>query len=159
MPPHFYSQFPIFTSKNLHNNYVDCVRWVGDYILSKSVGDEALMWRPCLKRGDGGAVVVRRVSMPKMDVWYMRFCLNATCDVIAWGNTDGEVHHTDVDGAGSGHGGGNVIYKLQSPANKVIVRAVCFSRDMAHIVTCTDEGKLWLFSKSSSTLAQSGSKT
>lgn len=33
-------------SRRIHDDYVDAVRFVGDYILSKSTNNEALLWKP-----------------------------------------------------------------------------------------------------------------
>ena len=33
----------------VHGNYVDCARWVGDLVVSKSVDDKMLLWLPELE--------------------------------------------------------------------------------------------------------------
>lgn len=39
--------FPIFSTAQLHNNYVDCVRWYGDSLMSRCAADaKILLWKP-----------------------------------------------------------------------------------------------------------------
>ena len=44
-------QFPLFTSDRVHADYIDCVKLVGDLILSKSTANKLLLWKPNLSRG------------------------------------------------------------------------------------------------------------
>ncbi|KAK8491093.1 hypothetical protein V6N12_009706 [Hibiscus sabdariffa] len=53
--PTKYVQFPVFLA-SVHSNYVDCNRWLGDFILSKSVDNEIVLWEPKMKEQSPGEV-------------------------------------------------------------------------------------------------------
>lgn len=39
--------YPIFSTIKLHNNYIDCVRWYGDLLLSRCAADaKIVLWKP-----------------------------------------------------------------------------------------------------------------
>ncbi|XP_057462909.1 polycomb group protein FIE1-like isoform X1 [Actinidia eriantha] len=54
--PTKYVQFPVFIA-SIHSNYVDCNRWLGDFILSKSVDNEIVLWEPKMKEQSPGEIV------------------------------------------------------------------------------------------------------
>jgi hypothetical protein len=41
-----HEQFPLYSSNQLHSDYVDCVRWLGNILLSKSTNNKIIMWKP-----------------------------------------------------------------------------------------------------------------
>ena len=41
-----YEQFPLFSTAKVHSDYVDCVRWVGNLLVSKSTANKVVMWKP-----------------------------------------------------------------------------------------------------------------
>lgn len=40
--------FCIFSNRHIHTNYVDSVRWFGDWVVSKAVGSRLCFWRPAV---------------------------------------------------------------------------------------------------------------
>lgn len=39
--------YPIFSTTELHNNFIDCVRWYGDLLLSRCAADaKIVLWKP-----------------------------------------------------------------------------------------------------------------
>jgi polycomb protein EED len=39
--------YPIFSTAQLHNNFVDCVRWYGDLLMSRCAADaKIVLWKP-----------------------------------------------------------------------------------------------------------------
>lgn len=43
-----YEQMPYFSTNKVHTDYVDCVQFVGDLVLSKSITDRIVLWKPDL---------------------------------------------------------------------------------------------------------------
>jgi len=41
-----HDQFPIFSTCEVHSDYVDCVRWIGNLLVSKSTASMIVLWKP-----------------------------------------------------------------------------------------------------------------
>jgi polycomb protein EED len=80
----------------VHWNYVDCVRWLGDHVLSKSVDNRVLLWRPDTApphAGRGGEVeLIQELQLEDCaSVWWLRFSLDHWCTLLAVGTNTGRV--------------------------------------------------------------------
>ncbi|KAG7024895.1 Polycomb group protein FERTILIZATION-INDEPENDENT ENDOSPERM [Cucurbita argyrosperma subsp. argyrosperma] len=72
--PTKYVQFPVFIA-SVHSNYVDCSRWLGDFILSKSVDNEIVLWEPKMKEqspGEGTVDILQKYPVPECDIWFIK---------------------------------------------------------------------------------------
>jgi len=122
--------FPLMTTKEIHNNYVDCCRFFGDFVLSKTVDDFIAMWQPeggiedlenitefnhC--EGKFKKKPVTKVSMHDCqfqftnhkNVWFMKFGVDLGLTTLAVGNHKGITYVWNLD----------VNYDGQMRANKL----------------------------------------
>ena len=91
--PTVLENFPVFNTREIHSNYVDCVNWFGDFVLSKSCENSIVCWKPGLlgsnitkKKGKdknkNPATVIHCFNYKECDIWFMRFSLAASRKVI-----------------------------------------------------------------------------
>ncbi|CAM9611059.1 unnamed protein product [Phaeothamnion confervicola] len=134
-------QIPNFVTAKVHGNYVDCVRCVGDLILSKSTGDKVVLWRPDTRRGDDAVLVLREFCLADADIWFLRFGLDPDLRVLAAGNKVGKVLLWDVDGLGGERQ--RPLAQLAHARCGVTVRNIGFSADSRTLISGCDDGTLW----------------
>jgi len=92
-------QAPRFSTQRVHQNFVDCVRFVGDAVLSKSVDSRILLWLPESDPGRAQAGHFRQLALCELqeaDLWFTRFGLDARRRLLACGNSQGGVRLWDV---------------------------------------------------------------
>lgn len=119
-----HSYYPSFSSCWIHGNYVDCVRWYGDLVLSKSVDHRIVMWQQedvpehpwetCSKfiilmvgsifRFTSSEFyplslhdgVWQEFSFSSADIWFIRFSLDFGLRLLACGNRTGKIYVWDM---------------------------------------------------------------
>ncbi|CAB4493179.1 unnamed protein product [Rhizophagus irregularis] len=110
--------YPIFSTAGVHDNFVDCIRWYGDLLLTRCANDaRILLWKPDVKLEafdnsnvttvvvGGPAVLSKRQSSFEIicefefmncDLWFLRFGMSYDCRMLATGNQAGKIYLWDV---------------------------------------------------------------
>ncbi|PFX34540.1 Polycomb protein eed-A [Stylophora pistillata] len=97
--------YPDFTTRDIHRNYVDSVRFFGDLILSKSCENCIVCWKPQERfedifngpfNSDRVVTVLHRFEFSQCDIWYMRFSLDYEQRLMAVGNQTGKTFVWDI---------------------------------------------------------------
>ena len=84
-------QDPLYSTNQVHMNYVDSVKWVGDFLLTKATGEAVTLWAPDSTRYAGAALILRTFHLPLFKIWYAQMDVFAPFDVFCVGNDDGRV--------------------------------------------------------------------
>jgi polycomb protein EED len=154
--PTFRQQFPDFTSRSIHGNYVDCVRWFGDLIVSKACSveeednNDVVIWKAGKfsqtwddiggSSKDTESQAIARLKIDKCRCWFMRFALTSQCQVLALGNEVGETYVYDLTVKNP-----KKIQKfvLSHPKCTKAIRQTAFSRDGQVLICVCDDGTIW----------------
>mmetsp|Transcript_8608 Transcript_8608/g.18385 ORF Transcript_8608/g.18385 Transcript_8608/m.18385 type:complete len:571 (+) Transcript_8608:55-1767(+) len=117
-----YRQRPYFSTNKVHTDYVDCVQFVGDLVLSKSVHNVVVLWKPLLlheeteqnyhhKQADhqntknsnripSSILFLREFTINHCNSWFVRFHSAPPYHrLLALGNQKGEVRVWEIGGS------------------------------------------------------------
>lgn len=155
-------QFPMFTTgaNKIHLHCVDCIEFVGDLILSKSLENQLVLWypeipepslaTPAIVSGNqqerltppiaNQVRVLRTWTYRDGDCWYLRFATDPAGGRLAVGNMRGEIYVWKIGSTST-----EPLCKLSLWRGKrVVIRDLAFSPLNGNIlVAVADNGTLW----------------
>lgn len=135
--------FPEFSTRDVHGNYVDTVKYFGSTFLSKSCENNIIWWKR--KETPKGMQVSKLFTFDIIDseIWFMRMELDLQLTQLAVGSQNGKVFIFNLD--------------TEKPINRRItvthpkctspVRQMSFSRNGNILVSACDDGTVWRFDK------------
>ena len=144
--------FPDFFTRDIHRNYVDCCRWFGDFVLSKSCENKIVCWKPGALEQEGGgdrlaeskSTIIHKLDVRDCEIWFMRFSLDWAERQLALGNQVGRVYVWDL---GVEDPAQLRPVTLAHPRCVAAVRQTAWSSDGRVLIAVCDDGTLWRWDK------------
>ena len=143
---------PIFSTNQVHNDYVDTVRFTDNYFVSKSCHNVISLWR--------AVIIDKNIQYPEyllklegndFSVWFMKFGMSRCNRLLAQGTIGGDLYLWKLDRPKPEKT--RVTLKFPEVTilannkldNNKTVRQVCFSNDARTIVSVHDNSVLCRF--------------
>ena len=131
---------PFFSCNTVHDNYIDSIKFNGNFIISKSVDGIVKEWLPLRnKEGDSFYLINSFKYNTKEKIWYVKLCYVETLNAVMVGNESGKVHLFCNDDA--------VIDNLSDVFDTntdTVVRAICYSSDYNLCAFASNKGEVVL---------------
>jgi len=153
-------QMPLYSTNKAHTDYVDCVQYVGDLILSKSITNTILLWKPDLSQArvpdstvrpprSANIIPLREFSLSNCECWFIRFHTDDNCRLLSIGNNVGEIKVWDIDGRCEGLQTKKSLTNItHKDCQGKTIRMVAFSPDGDSLVACCDDSSVLMWNAS-----------
>ena len=136
----------------LSNDRSDCVQFVGDLILSKSVENKVVLWRPIIesegdepvysKQPPSGMEYLWKFELEHCNHWFVRFhTAPPKYDILALGNSKGKVYLWHLRGANMSR----KPFRTLDTETESSVRMVLFNPHGGQLVAVKDDSTVWLW--------------
>jgi WD40 repeat protein len=146
---------PIFSCNKVHDNYVDCVRFNGNFVLSKSVDGVIREWLPFFskdKESDTYQLINTYVYKVSEPLWYIKFGLEAyTTNLLAVGNSQGSLFFFTLNEESEEEVGLDVNYfytqkhkDLIQISDQIVIRSVCIDPLSQSLAFGGNSGSLYI---------------
>lgn len=147
--PTLHIHFPDFTTRSIHRNYVDSVKWFGDTFLSKSCENSVVWWKlgnlneSGLNLSSTTSTTIHTLDVDDCELWFVRMDLDTSQRYLSVGNSLGKIFVFDLASDSP-----NVKPSIMSH-NKATkpIRQMSFSRNGDILVASCDDGKIWRWDK------------
>uniref|UniRef100_A0A914VHE3 Uncharacterized protein n=1 Tax=Plectus sambesii TaxID=2011161 RepID=A0A914VHE3_9BILA len=147
--------YPLASSRDLHLNYVDCVRIYDKFIFSKSCENALVLWKfgelDDGLAGRGNALKVEtavtrlvKMDLPDADVWFIKFAIDPLDRFIVSGNQAGELHIWPLD---KGLPPVNSAAVLTHKELRCSIRQVAISYCGTVIIAVTDDATIYRWNR------------
>lgn len=146
--------FPTFSTRDIHRNYVDCVAWYGNFILSKSCENSIVCWRPgklenlidlslpSKYTSDTTCSIMENFVVKNCDIWFLRFSVDSGMKFLALGNKIGQIYIFDLDSHDHDSKPAD-RYTLSHPKCRSAIRQTCFNNNAKTLICTCDDGTIW----------------
>ena len=162
----YFQQFPYFSTNKAHINYVDCVQFVGDLILSKSIDNKVVLWKPIFdndadqrlvyttNRVPSDILYLREFQLENCGSWFIRFespppyhhllaLGNQVGEVKVWHIGNDEKHQKYFCNLTTSNGWFGTTGKAVN--DQTTIRMVAFNPHGSSLVAVKDDSTVWMW--------------
>lgn len=138
--------FPYFSTRDVHGNYVDCVKFFGDGFLSKSCESKIIYWRIVEDlRGKMTAEKLLTFDIDECEIWYVKMAIDPKMNFLAVGNQKGKINIFNISNdASPQHNRKSSLVHFRSTST---IRDISFSADSEILIAVCDNGTIWRWNK------------